>query len=284
MMIPAASSSAQRPNFCDHFTGKERDAETGLDYFGARYMSSPQGRFTSPDWSSIPQPIPYADLRDPQTLNLYGYVRNNPLWRADLNGHGWLKDLWHGIVNSTYKPLATLVQHPILSARAIGFAAVHPIQTIQGIKSSVTVTVTGVVHGKGEDIGVALGTVGMFFIPGGEAGDAAEGVARAGEVAEAVADAAKAAEVADNLAKGLGAVSSGAATAERALSAAEEFLGAGYKEMAPGVFRSADNTRQFRITTSDLVDMKQGPHVHFESIGPDGRTIVENGHVNITNP
>jgi len=31
------------------FTGKERDAETGLDYFGARYMSSAQGRFTSPD-------------------------------------------------------------------------------------------------------------------------------------------------------------------------------------------------------------------------------------------
>jgi RHS repeat-associated protein len=31
------------------YTGKERDAETGLDYFGARYMSSAQGRFTSPD-------------------------------------------------------------------------------------------------------------------------------------------------------------------------------------------------------------------------------------------
>src|SRR3954463_5179873 len=30
-------------------SGKERDAETGLDYFGARYMSSAQGRFTSPD-------------------------------------------------------------------------------------------------------------------------------------------------------------------------------------------------------------------------------------------
>ena len=31
------------------FTSKERDAETGLDYFGARYMSAAQGRFTSPD-------------------------------------------------------------------------------------------------------------------------------------------------------------------------------------------------------------------------------------------
>ena len=36
------------------FTSKERDAETGLDYFGARYFSSAQGRFTSPDWSAVP--------------------------------------------------------------------------------------------------------------------------------------------------------------------------------------------------------------------------------------
>jgi RHS repeat-associated protein len=32
-----------------HFTGKERDAETGLDFFGARYFSGAEGRFTSPD-------------------------------------------------------------------------------------------------------------------------------------------------------------------------------------------------------------------------------------------
>jgi RHS repeat-associated protein len=69
------------------FTSKERDAETGLDYFGARYFSSSQGRFTSPDWSATPQPVPYADLTDPQTLNLYSYVRNNPLRRADPDGH-----------------------------------------------------------------------------------------------------------------------------------------------------------------------------------------------------
>src|SRR5438270_2332461 len=55
----------------------------GLDYFGARYMSSAQGRFTSPDWSATPQPVPYADVRDPPTLNLYAYVRNNPLGSPD---------------------------------------------------------------------------------------------------------------------------------------------------------------------------------------------------------
>jgi len=70
-----------------HFTGKERDTESGNDYFEARYYSSAMGRFMSPDWSDKPDPIPYADLEDPQTLNLYSYVRNNPLTRRDLNGH-----------------------------------------------------------------------------------------------------------------------------------------------------------------------------------------------------
>jgi hypothetical protein len=45
------------------------------------------GRWTSPDWSATPEAIPYADLSDPQTLNLYSYVRNNPLARRDADGH-----------------------------------------------------------------------------------------------------------------------------------------------------------------------------------------------------
>jgi RHS repeat-associated protein len=69
------------------FTGKERDAEMGLDYFGARDFSGAQGRWMSPDWSAIPKPVPYASLGDPQSLNLYAYVRNNPLSRVDTDGH-----------------------------------------------------------------------------------------------------------------------------------------------------------------------------------------------------
>ena len=68
-------------------TGKERDAETGLDYFGARYFSGAQGRFTSPDWSADPDPVPYADFQNPQSLNLYSYVLNNPLKSTDPDGH-----------------------------------------------------------------------------------------------------------------------------------------------------------------------------------------------------
>jgi RHS repeat-associated protein len=70
------------------FTSKERDSETGLDFFGARYFSSAEGRFTSPDWAAKPQAGPYADFGDPQTLNLYGYVRNNPMGKGDPDGHG----------------------------------------------------------------------------------------------------------------------------------------------------------------------------------------------------
>jgi hypothetical protein len=45
------------------------------------------GRYMSPDWSSGPEPVPYASLGDPQSLNLYSYVRNNPLSRSDEDGH-----------------------------------------------------------------------------------------------------------------------------------------------------------------------------------------------------
>src|SRR6185437_5767109 len=69
------------------FTGKKRDAETGIDYFGARYYSSAMGRFLSPDWSAKEEPVPYAHLDDPQSLNLYAYVENNPLTQVDADGH-----------------------------------------------------------------------------------------------------------------------------------------------------------------------------------------------------
>lgn len=73
------------------FTGKERDSESGLDNFVARYDSWRLGRFMSPDWSASPEPVPYAKLGDPQSLNLYSYVRNNPVTHTDPDGHCWFQ-------------------------------------------------------------------------------------------------------------------------------------------------------------------------------------------------
>jgi RHS repeat-associated protein len=71
------------------FTGKQRDNESDLNYFGARYYNSTRGRWMSPDWSSKADAVPYSDLKNPQTLNLYGYVQNDPLTHADADGHCW---------------------------------------------------------------------------------------------------------------------------------------------------------------------------------------------------
>jgi len=68
------------------FTGKERDNESELDYFGARYYGSTMGRWLTPDWSGVPVPVPYADLANPQSLNGYEYVGNNPATGLDPDG------------------------------------------------------------------------------------------------------------------------------------------------------------------------------------------------------
>jgi RHS repeat-associated protein len=64
------------------FTGKERDAESGLDYFGARYYVGLTGRFQTPDSPFIDQhPV------NPQSWNLYAYGRNNPINIVDPTGN-----------------------------------------------------------------------------------------------------------------------------------------------------------------------------------------------------
>jgi RHS repeat-associated protein len=63
------------------FTGKERDTESGLDNFTARFYASTTGRFMSADDAK------YVTAADPQTWNLYTYVANNPVNAVDPTGH-----------------------------------------------------------------------------------------------------------------------------------------------------------------------------------------------------
>jgi RHS repeat-associated protein len=98
--IRSASNGYSGDSVRQKFTGKEHDGETGLDYFLARYYSSTQGRFTSPDefkggpdalsvlGSGDPekQALVYADTTNPQSLNKYQYCFNNPLSCVDPDG------------------------------------------------------------------------------------------------------------------------------------------------------------------------------------------------------
>ena len=92
------------------FTGKERDAETGLDYFGARYLSGAQGRFTGTD-------APFADQhpRDPQSWALYTYVRNNPLGRIDPTGQAQCQP---GASNDPCAPNSQPITEPLAIPQA----------------------------------------------------------------------------------------------------------------------------------------------------------------------
>jgi|ERR1700727_1409353 RHS repeat-associated protein len=65
------------------FTGKERDSESGLDDFGARYYASTMGRFMKPDPN---QTSGFEHMRDPQSWNGYSIARNNPLVYVDPDG------------------------------------------------------------------------------------------------------------------------------------------------------------------------------------------------------
>ena len=63
------------------FAGQERDADTGFDYFGARYYQNVTARFTSVDPGHV-----NGDVFDPQSWNGYAYALNNPLRFVDPHG------------------------------------------------------------------------------------------------------------------------------------------------------------------------------------------------------
>src|ERR1700735_4977054 len=83
------------------FTSKERDSESNLDNFGARYDSSILGRFMSPD----PLHLMKEKLVDPQQWNMYSYVRNNLLKMVDENGK-WPTDIHNQIIDKAFPGLS----------------------------------------------------------------------------------------------------------------------------------------------------------------------------------
>lgn len=67
------------------FTSYDRSGTTGLDYAVNRHYDPRQGRFTQVD----PLGMAAASLADPQSLNMYSYVGNDPVNRVDPDGQFW---------------------------------------------------------------------------------------------------------------------------------------------------------------------------------------------------
>ncbi len=100
--------SCQYASFAHKFTGKERDSESGLDYFGARFDASSLGRFMSPDPSTLS-----VKLDDPQTLNRYVYARDNPLEYVDPNGK-WSTRVHNEIIDAVFRTILSTEDREIL--------------------------------------------------------------------------------------------------------------------------------------------------------------------------
>jgi RHS repeat-associated protein len=81
--LPLISSDANKYKF----NGHEQDGETGLYDYGARYYTTQLSRFLTPDWEALPGPVAWANFENPQSLNRYNYVLNNPTSLADPDGH-----------------------------------------------------------------------------------------------------------------------------------------------------------------------------------------------------
>lgn len=82
----------------NRFVGKEKDKETGLTYFGARYFDEKSGRFLTPDPVRPVDPFTsktnYEMLENPQRLNRYAYGLNNPYRFVDPDGEIPIDAVW----------------------------------------------------------------------------------------------------------------------------------------------------------------------------------------------
>jgi RHS repeat-associated protein len=96
-------------NVRQKFTLKERDVETGLDFFGARYHSPEQGRFTSVDPSRVS-----VALSKPQSWNRYVYALNNPMVYQDRNGM-WPTEIHELIIDLVFARLTNFGRDQIKS-------------------------------------------------------------------------------------------------------------------------------------------------------------------------
>ncbi len=98
------------------FTGKDLDEDTGLYYYNARWYDQEIGRFITEDTYQ-------GELNDPQTLNLYAYVFNNPLVLIDPTGNNalntqYIREYLETTSNPTAEGCRAFIDKKILEERA----------------------------------------------------------------------------------------------------------------------------------------------------------------------
>jgi RHS repeat-associated protein len=332
----AASRSEGSIDPDQRFTGQKLDPETGLYYYGGRYYDAEIGRFISAD--------PFVQtIFDPQNLNRYSYVVNNPQNYTDPSGyfHKLVKKKHHGFsffgtifgfifggpIGALIGALTDFVPEARTAFRVLGIIG-GIAMALNGHPEGLLYAASGALaFGKGSGFqyaSMALGAAATAASLGGNGsggGGSGPGIQVActfcfGLFSSEAEAASRSRNESDGggspgarvwrsggsepnfrgllqrapssstaSTKGFGSLSqTEALTINEALTAGAKWVGPGYQQLAPGVFRSADGLRQFRMTTSDILGRHGniGPHVNFESFkAATDKIAAENLHMPI---
>ena len=130
LLVDEHSSSEELPY---KFNGKQFDEETGLYYYGARYMNP-----VASIWYGVD---PLAE--EYVNTGSYVYCVDNPITLIDANGKSFSypddQSIWSGIgsffkgVCKSFKNTYNMVRHPINTLKTMGHAAAHPVNTAKNI-------------------------------------------------------------------------------------------------------------------------------------------------------
>jgi len=326
------------------FTGQKLDPETGLYFYNGRYYDAEIGRFISAD------PFVQAPY-DPQNLNRYSYVINNPQNYVDPDGYfhihkkkkktNWFSRIFGGIIGAfvfilTGDPtLALVMTNTFTSAMngdvrgaimamtspvAYGFGGLVGGSIYQGIYSETNGGSFGKAFWKsfintrfsydyansstGGGVGndypgsfqVACSFCWGLFIGSAEAaqrrpghpdlmesgGNSGGGGGLRGVYVTPAPSAGH-----PSISSRTPPLNGSSMTVNQALTEGAKWVGQGYKEIGPGVFRSADGLHQFRMTTSDILGRhgNRVPHVNFELFNsPLDKVPAINSHILLKGP
>jgi len=250
-------------------SSKERDAESGLDWFLTRYFSGAQGRFTSPD-----EPLADQHASDPQSWNLYSYVRNNPLRFWDPNGEacvvsgGSEKDDDSGGQTCAQAHEADKNKTPDITVTANQYGSTYAFDYqgtyIPGSFRPPSAKETAI-HDDTVNLAMNLSL----------AGDAV----KLGMVLDAGIDLGKIMGILREAAAGKGNFGLGEGTAAEAAAAGKAWVGEGAKVNSDGIMVSQDGLKQYRPPTFKPNEGKV--QANFESRPQGTKQWQSNGHLDV---